>query len=101
MKGIVVFKHENIGSKSEGNYPYLYLKNAEFLRIWRENDYSLFCDQLKEFDGRYVSLDGYYNEYENFVISKIEIAAFEEEQKEKLLETSDIQKDFNFKHEEE
>ncbi len=100
MKGIVVFRHKNKGSKSEGNYPYLYLKNAEYLRIWRENDCSLFGDELKEFDGRYVFLDGYYNECEIFIVSKIEIVSFEEVQEDNLIEPFDIQKDFNCKRKE-
>lgn len=89
MKGIVVFKFENKGSKSEGSYPYLYLKNAEFLRIWREGDCSLFGEGLKEFDGKYVSVEGNYNEYNIFIASKIEPAEFEESEKNEISDNSE------------
>lgn len=81
MKGTVVFKFKNKGSKSEGNYPYLYLGNAEFLKIWLEGDATLFGKGLKVFDGKYVSVEGDYNEYNVFVISEITLAEFEKTEK--------------------
>ena len=73
MKGIVVFMLSNVGSKSEGVFPFLYLKNGEFLRIWLYDDYSVFGDKLKEFDAKYVSIEGETNENGTFVISSIEV----------------------------
>ena len=70
--GTVVFRLENAGSKSEGTFPFLYLKNGVFLRIWREGDYSAFGDGMREFDGGRVTAYGKQDENGTLVVTKIE-----------------------------
>lgn len=73
LVGTVVFKFENKGSKSEGMFPFLYIKNGEFVRIWLDGDFSLFGDCLKDYDGRHVTVRGKKNEYDLLIITSIEI----------------------------
>ncbi len=79
LKGIVIFKLANKGSMSENINPYLYVSKGKFIKIYFENDNPFENKVLDEFDGKYVLLDGEYDEYNTFVISKITPAKNEEE----------------------
>lgn len=72
LTGTVVYRYENKGSKSEGMFPYLYIQNGRFVKIWLDGDYSLFGDDLKKFDGRHVSVRGTRNEYDYLIVTHIE-----------------------------
>ena len=72
MEGIVVFRLVNVGSKSEGVKPFLYQGNGSFQAVWMEDDLSLNGKALQPFDGKAVTVEGKMNEYDIFVIKKIQ-----------------------------
>ena len=71
ITGTVVFILENKGSKSEGTFPFLYLGNGEFVRVWLDGDISAFGNGFREFDGMRVTLVGEKNEQGVFIVTKI------------------------------
>lgn len=73
MKGTVVFRPSNVGSKSQGVFPFLYLGNANFVRIWKTDDISFEGNLLKPFDGKYVELQGAFDEHEVFLAETVKI----------------------------
>lgn len=72
MEGIVVFKLVNIRSKSEGIKPFLYQGLGSFQAIWMADDLSLDGKLLQPFDGKTVTVEGKMNEYDIFVVEKIQ-----------------------------
>ena len=74
QQGTIVFMHTNIGSKSEGIMPFLYVGKGKFLEIWMSKDESLSGDMLVPYDGQQITAHGEINEYDIFLIEAIETA---------------------------
>ena len=72
--GLIVFKHSNHGSKSEGLRPYLYKGFGQFMAVWKEDDYTLSGEGLLPYDGMNVVITGYDGDADIFVIETIENA---------------------------
>ena len=72
IKGIVVFKLVNVGSKSEGLRPFLYQGNGSFQSIWLTDDFSLEGTDLKPYDGKEVTVEGELEEHGIFLIKSLE-----------------------------
>ena len=71
-EGIIVFKKINVGSKSEGLRPFLYLGKGSFLEVWKKDDNSLYGTALMPFDGKSVVVKGENDEFSGiFVINEI------------------------------
>lgn len=72
IKGTILFVLINVGSKSEGQHPFLYEGNGVFRKVWLDGDISFTGDKLREYDGKYVSLSGEADENDVFIIKSIE-----------------------------
>ena len=72
LRGIVIFKLSNVGSHSEGVFPYLYIGKGEFVKIYMIDDNPFENNFLQEYDSKKVILEGEFNEYNTFVIEKID-----------------------------
>ena len=71
MKGIIIFMQAKVGSKSEGVYPYLYVGNAELIKVYFEGDNPFENETLWRYDGEKVVLEGALKENNVFVITEI------------------------------
>ena len=58
IRGIVCFMLANVGSKSEGMRPFLYLGNGEYKQVWMDGDESMNGEALLEFDSKTVLAQG-------------------------------------------
>ena len=74
QQGTIVFMRTNIGSKSEGIKPFLYVGKGKFLEVWMSKDESLAGDMLAPYDGQQITAHGEINEYDIFLIEAIEPA---------------------------
>lgn len=74
QQGTIVFMRTNIGSKSEGIKPFLYVGKGKFLDIWKSEDDSMNGDMLAPYDGQQVTAHGEINDYDIFIIETIETA---------------------------
>lgn len=72
LNGTIVFKLTNIGSKSEGLRPFLYLGNGVFEQVWLVDDVSLDGSELRLYDTKKVSVTGEYTQQNIFLIQSIE-----------------------------
>ena len=58
LKGIIVFKPANEGSKSEVELPFLYMKNGKFSpQLFVEGENPFENKILKEYDGKEVTIE--------------------------------------------
>jgi len=73
LKGTVVFRLSNVGTKSEGMRPLLYVGGGSFIRIWKTNDISFEGNELKQYDGKYVELQGDFDENQVFLAETVEV----------------------------
>lgn len=69
--GIIVFKKCNSGSKSEGIYPFLYIGNGAFIRVFDPNDNPFTNENLHTYDGQAVTIEGALDENEILLVQKI------------------------------
>lgn len=76
LKGTIAFKLAEIGSKSEGTYPFLELENGDSVRIRMTDDNPFENSALREYEGMTVEVEGEYNENKIFIakaVTKLEI----------------------------
>ena len=71
LKGTVVFNYANVGSQSEGIYPFIYNDYASFIMIYMVDDNPFENNSLKPYDGKKVIIKGDYNDYGTFVVEEI------------------------------
>ena len=71
MKGTVVFKIANERSKSECLYPYLQTEDDQFIKIRFSGDNPFENPTLREYDGKYVSLEGDFSPNGTFTVTEI------------------------------
>ncbi len=71
LKGTVVFNYANVGSQSEGIYPFIYNEFANFIMIYMVDDNPFENNLLKPYDGKKVVIKGDYNDYGTFVVEEI------------------------------
>ena len=71
MKGTVVFRDANKGSKSEGKFPYLELENGELVKVKLKGDNPFTNAKLKAFSDSLVEAEGEYNDNKTFIITEI------------------------------
>jgi hypothetical protein len=87
--GTIVFQLINIGSKSEGLHPFLYRGKGDFLKVWREDDYSFEGDSLMPYDGKNVIIEGTLDEDIGiFIIENIRENTLENSVADNLIEIS-------------
>ena len=78
LKGTVIFRLANVGSQSEGVFPYLYVGDAEFIKIYVIDDNPFENELLKKYDGVLIEAEGDYNDYGTFVMEEDAITALTE-----------------------
>ena len=71
IKGTVIFQMANIGSKSEGNHPFLRLEDGTTVRIALVGDNPFMHTKLRAYDNKSVVLEGDYNENGKFIATSI------------------------------
>ena len=72
MNGTIIFQDVNIGSKSECRKPFLYVNQNEIFPLFMKNSNPFENNELKEFDGKQVSVTGFMND-KKFVITEIKL----------------------------
>ncbi len=72
IKGTVIFQMANIGSKSEGCYPFLRLEDGTLLKIAMAGDNPFENTALRPYDQKTVVLEGEKNENGKFIATSIE-----------------------------
>ena len=74
IKGTVIFQTANIGSKSEGCYPFLRMEDGTTVRISLQGDNPFENTTLKSYDLKQVMLEGEFNENGKFIATEIKEA---------------------------
>ena len=72
IKGTVVFQLANVGSKSEGVYPFLCLEDGKLVKLALKGDNPFENTTLKEYDGKTVAIEGDFNENGKLIATAIE-----------------------------
>ncbi len=71
IKGTVIFQMTAIGSKSEGNHPFLRLEDGKMVKLALVGDNPFEHTMLKAYDLKKVVLEGEYNENGKFIATSI------------------------------
>ena len=71
IKGTVIFQMANIGSKSEGIYPFLRLEDGKMVKVSLLGDNPFENTTLKSYDLKKVVLEGEFNENGKFIAVSI------------------------------
>ncbi len=71
LTGVVVFRKVNVGSKSEGCFPFLQTEDGELVRLAKTGDDSFEQLSLLPFDGKQVTVVGTTNEFDVFCVQEI------------------------------
>ena len=72
VKGKIVFQLANVGSKSEGVYPFLLTEDGSQIKIAFLGDNPFENPTLREYESKDVVLEGEFNEYRKFIAETIE-----------------------------
>ena len=71
IKGTVIFQTANVGSKSEGNHPFLRLEDGSMVKLGLVGDNPFMHNLLRPYDLKNVVLEGDYNENGKFIATSI------------------------------
>ena len=71
IKGTVIFQMANVGSKSEGNHPFLLLEDGSSVKLGLVGDNPFMHTRLRAYDQKKVVLEGDYNENGKFIATSI------------------------------
>ena len=71
IKGTVIFQMANIGSKSEGTFPFLRLEDGKMVKLTLLGDNPFENTTLKVYDLKKVVLEGDFNENGKFIATSI------------------------------
>lgn len=71
LQGKIVMRSANEQSKSAGVFPYLELDNGELVKIRKVKDNPFENDNLKQYQDKFVVLQGEYNENNTFMVTEI------------------------------
>ena len=71
IKGTVIFQMANVGSKSEGNHPFLRLEDGKMVKLGYLGDNPFTHATLRPYDLKKVVLEGEYNENGKFIATSI------------------------------
>lgn len=72
IKGTLLFQKANLGSKSEGIYPFIVTEDGERFRVTLVGDNPFENSILKTYESKKVILDGDFNENGKLIATKIE-----------------------------
>ena len=71
IRGTVIFKLTNVGSKSESEQPFLSLQEGVEFRIMAKGDNPFMHDLLRPYENKEVEIDGKFNERKIFIVTDI------------------------------
>ncbi len=71
IKGTVIFQMANVGSKSEGNHPFLLLEDGSAVKLGLVGDNPFMHTRLRAYENKKVVLEGEYNENGKFIATSI------------------------------
>jgi hypothetical protein len=71
IKGTVIFQMANIGSKSEGCYPFLRMEDGKMVKLALLGDNPFENTTLRGYDLKKVVLEGEFNENGKFIATSI------------------------------
>ena len=71
IKGTVIFQMANVGSKSEGNHPFLRLEDGNLVKLALVGDNPFMHTMLRAYENKNVVLEGDYNENGKFIATSI------------------------------
>ena len=71
LKGKIIFMNANVGSKSEGRFPFLELEDGKIVMIILENDNPFENTALVEFEDKLVEAEGEFNENNTFIATEV------------------------------
>jgi hypothetical protein len=71
IKGTVIFQMANVGSKSEGNHPFLLLEDGSTVKLGLVGDNPFMHTKLRAYENKNVVLEGDYNENGKFIATSI------------------------------
>ena len=71
IKGTVIFQMASIGSKSEGNHPFLQLEDGSTVKLGLVGDNPFMHTKLRAYENKNVVLEGEYNENGKFIATSI------------------------------
>lgn len=71
LRGTIIYLRANVGSKSEGVYPCLYLDRNTMIKIFKEGDDPIGNHGFDEFDGKLVDLKGSLGRSNFFIVKEI------------------------------
>lgn len=89
LKGKIVFLKANLGSKSEGEFPYIQLENGENVKIFVESDNPFENDVLSDYEGKTVEAEGEFNENGTFIATELKEIVPEEAPEEKNVDSEE------------
>lgn len=71
IKGTVIFQMASVGSKSEGNHPFLRLEDGSTVKLGLVGDNPFMHTKLRAYENKNVVLEGEYNENGKFIATSI------------------------------
>jgi hypothetical protein len=71
IKGTVIFQMANVGSKSEGNHPFLLLEDGSTVKLGLVGDNPFMHTKLRAYENKNVVIEGDYNENGKFIATSI------------------------------
>ena len=71
IKGTVIFKLTNVGTKSQSEQPFLRVQEGVEFRIMVKGDNPFMHDLLRPYENKEVDIDGKFNERKVFIITNI------------------------------
>ena len=71
LEGTIVYKVDDIGSKSEGVKPFLYINKSSWVKLYREGDNPFENKGFDEYDGMAVVVKGNTGKNGVFVVDDI------------------------------
>ena len=67
LQGILIFQYTNVGSRSEGYFPYLYLGYGNMVKVAYVKDAPFTNAILREYDGKPMAFEGHFNDNNTFI----------------------------------
>jgi len=71
IKGTVIFQMTAIGSKSEGNHPFLRMEDGNMVKLGLVGDNPFMHTKLRPYENKSVVLEGDFNENGKFIATSI------------------------------
>ena len=71
LRGTIIFLKSNVGSKSEGVFPCLYINKEKMIKVYVKDDNPFENESFKKYDGKKVLLIGKFGRNNTFMVEEI------------------------------